>query len=197
MSPTDEVLSLFPGLNWTLRRRSGGVLEQQQRGFRSFFPFSRVWAFFLFLQTFCRHSEWHCHVHRNTGPILSCFLHPDNVCFWDFQSKTIQPLKAVRPWSIIYAFSWNRHTNILAQTCLVQSLVGVAGGATRAALTVHQARRDNMADISAKDGSQVPHLDDLQSFPQRRHNRSVFFPQCSFNICPPWYGSRGKSRVFS
>uniref|UniRef100_A0A4W5LX04 RUS family member 1 n=1 Tax=Hucho hucho TaxID=62062 RepID=A0A4W5LX04_9TELE len=34
------------------------------------------------------------------------------------------------------------------------SIVGVAGGATRAALTVHQARRDNMADISAKDGSQ-------------------------------------------
>ncbi|KAJ3580816.1 hypothetical protein NHX12_017065 [Muraenolepis orangiensis] len=38
----------------------------------------------------------------------------------------------------------------------VQSIVGVAGGATRAALTVHQACRDNMADISAKDGSQVP-----------------------------------------
>lgn len=36
-----------------------------------------------------------------------------------------------------------------------QSIVGVAGGATRAALTVHQARRNNMADISAKDGSQV------------------------------------------
>lgn len=45
---------------------------------------------------------------------------------------------------------------------LLQSLVGVAGGATRAALTVHQARRDNMADISAKDGSQV--LYDLQLF---------------------------------
>ncbi|KAL2100960.1 hypothetical protein ACEWY4_002721 [Coilia grayii] len=35
-----------------------------------------------------------------------------------------------------------------------KSIVGVAGGATRAALTVHQARRNNMADISAKDGSQ-------------------------------------------
>ncbi|ETE66462.1 hypothetical protein L345_07770, partial [Ophiophagus hannah] len=33
-------------------------------------------------------------------------------------------------------------------------IVGVAGGATRAALTMHQARRDNMADVSAKDGSQ-------------------------------------------
>lgn len=43
----------------------------------------------------------------------------------------------------------------MAWCCYFQSLVGVAGGATRAALTVHQARRDNMADISAKDGSQV------------------------------------------
>ena len=33
--------------------------------------------------------------------------------------------------------------------------MGVAGGATRAAVVQHQARRDNMADVSAKDGSQV------------------------------------------
>ena len=39
----------------------------------------------------------------------------------------------------------------------VQAVVGVAGGATRAALTQHQARRNNMADVSAKDGSQVQH----------------------------------------
>lgn len=32
--------------------------------------------------------------------------------------------------------------------------MGVAGGATRAALTQHQARRNNLADVSAKDGSQ-------------------------------------------
>ena len=37
----------------------------------------------------------------------------------------------------------------------LQAVVGVAGGATRAALTQHQARRNNMADVSAKDGSQV------------------------------------------
>lgn len=40
-----------------------------------------------------------------------------------------------------------------------QCLVGVAGGATRAALTMHQARRNNMADVSAKDGSQVSSRD--------------------------------------
>uniref|UniRef100_A0A8C4NKS6 Zgc:162613 n=1 Tax=Eptatretus burgeri TaxID=7764 RepID=A0A8C4NKS6_EPTBU len=37
---------------------------------------------------------------------------------------------------------------------LAKAMVGVAGAATRAALTLHQARRDNMADVAAKDGSQ-------------------------------------------
>ncbi|KAM8777743.1 RUS family member 1 [Rhynchonycteris naso] len=37
---------------------------------------------------------------------------------------------------------------------LAKCVVSVAGGATRAALTVHQARRNNMADVAAKDGSQ-------------------------------------------
>jgi len=37
---------------------------------------------------------------------------------------------------------------------VLKSIVGVAGGATRAALTQHQAIRNNMADVSAKDGSQ-------------------------------------------
>ncbi|KAM8825242.1 RUS family member 1 [Synchiropus picturatus] len=45
-------------------------------------------------------------------------------------------------------------TFIMCTSGIFKSVVGVAGGATRAALTVHQARRDNMADISAKDGSQ-------------------------------------------
>ncbi|XP_039268273.2 RUS family member 1-like [Styela clava] len=45
-------------------------------------------------------------------------------------------------------------TPITCVAGLAFSLVGVAGGCTRAALTVHQARRNNMADVSAKDGSQ-------------------------------------------
>lgn len=36
----------------------------------------------------------------------------------------------------------------------MRAIVGVAGGATRAALLQHQAKRDNLADISAKDASQ-------------------------------------------
>lgn len=56
---------------------------------------------------------------------------------------------------------------------LPQSLVGVAGGATRAALTVHQARRDNMADISAKDGSQVLYDRELFIVEKSRVNRVI------------------------
>ena len=33
-----------------------------------------------------------------------------------------------------------------------RSLVGVAGGATKAAVAQHQARQNNMADLAAKDG---------------------------------------------
>lgn len=36
-----------------------------------------------------------------------------------------------------------------------QAIVGTAGSATRAAFVQHQARKDNMADVAAKDGSQV------------------------------------------
>ncbi|RDD42977.1 RUS1 family protein C16orf58-like protein [Trichoplax sp. H2] len=45
-------------------------------------------------------------------------------------------------------------TLLLCVASVAKSIVGVAGGATRAALTMHQARRNNMADVSAKDGSQ-------------------------------------------
>jgi hypothetical protein len=37
---------------------------------------------------------------------------------------------------------------------LFRSIVGVAGGATRTAIVKHQARRGNLADVAAKDGSQ-------------------------------------------
>uniref|UniRef100_A0A1I8FTF8 SSD domain-containing protein n=1 Tax=Macrostomum lignano TaxID=282301 RepID=A0A1I8FTF8_9PLAT len=44
---------------------------------------------------------------------------------------------------------------VLCVASVLLSLVGVCGGATRAALTMHQgARRHNMADVSAKDSSQ-------------------------------------------
>ncbi|XP_062456938.1 RUS family member 1, partial [Rhea pennata] len=43
---------------------------------------------------------------------------------------------------------------LLCLTGATKCIVGVVGGATRAALAVHQARRDNVADVAAKDASQ-------------------------------------------
>lgn len=43
---------------------------------------------------------------------------------------------------------------ILCLTTVMRSLVGVAGGATRSAMTLHHAIRNNMADVSAKDSAQ-------------------------------------------
>lgn len=43
---------------------------------------------------------------------------------------------------------------LICTSSLLKSIVGVAGGATRAAITQHQSKRNNMADVSAKDGSQ-------------------------------------------
>ncbi|XP_022912643.1 RUS family member 1 [Onthophagus taurus] len=42
----------------------------------------------------------------------------------------------------------------LCATTTMKAVVGVAGGATRASITQHQAIKGNMADVSAKDGSQ-------------------------------------------
>ena len=48
----------------------------------------------------------------------------------------------------------NFFTPLVCAASVGKSIVGVAGGASRAALTQHQARRNNMADVAAKDGSQ-------------------------------------------
>ncbi|KAH7702061.1 hypothetical protein AAVH_30793, partial [Aphelenchoides avenae] len=43
---------------------------------------------------------------------------------------------------------------IACTSSLFRSIVGVAGGATRTSIVRHQARRGNLADVAAKDGSQ-------------------------------------------
>jgi len=64
----------------------------------------------------------------------------------------------------------------------MQAVVGVAGGATRAALTQHQARRNNMADVSAKDGSQVRHT--LSSFEIFTMSTDSHFPDLTQQLIP-------------
>ncbi|EFN84004.1 RUS1 family protein C16orf58 homolog [Harpegnathos saltator] len=53
---------------------------------------------------------------------------------------------------------------ILCTSTIMKSVVGVAGGATRAALTQHQAIRNNLADVSAKDSSQETCVNLIASF---------------------------------
>lgn len=43
---------------------------------------------------------------------------------------------------------------VLCLASVSRALVGVAGGATRTAITQHQAKADNISDVAAKDGSQ-------------------------------------------
>ncbi|XP_014281014.1 RUS family member 1 [Halyomorpha halys] len=53
---------------------------------------------------------------------------------------------------------------ILCFSTSLKAVVGVAGGATRAAITQHQAIKNNMADVSAKDGSQETCVNLVASF---------------------------------
>lgn len=53
---------------------------------------------------------------------------------------------------------------MLCATTSMKAIVGVAGGATRASITNHQAKRGNMGDVSAKDGSQETCVNLVASF---------------------------------
>ncbi|KAI4486730.1 hypothetical protein M0804_006100 [Polistes exclamans] len=53
---------------------------------------------------------------------------------------------------------------VLCASTAMKSIVGVAGAATRAALTQHQALQNNLADVSAKDGSQETCVNLVASF---------------------------------
>lgn len=55
-------------------------------------------------------------------------------------------------------------TYILCLTTMMKAIVGVAGGATRSALTLHHALRNNMADVSAKDSAQETLVNLIGSF---------------------------------
>lgn len=55
-------------------------------------------------------------------------------------------------------------TYILCLTTMMRAIVGVSGGATRSAMTLHHALRNNMADVSAKDSAQETCVNLIGSF---------------------------------
>lgn len=55
-------------------------------------------------------------------------------------------------------------TQILCGSTMLKAIVGVAGGATRAALTQHHAVRGNLADVASKDSSQETCVNLIASF---------------------------------
>ncbi|XP_017473603.1 PREDICTED: RUS1 family protein C16orf58 homolog [Rhagoletis zephyria] len=55
-------------------------------------------------------------------------------------------------------------TQLLCGTTVMKAIVGVAGGATRAALTQHHAIRGNLADVASKDSSQETFVNLIASF---------------------------------
>lgn len=58
----------------------------------------------------------------------------------------------------------NYTTYILCGTTTMKAIVGVAGGATRSALTQHHAIRGNLADVASKDNSQETAVNLTASF---------------------------------
>jgi len=75
--------------------------------------------------------------------------------FADLLNDCALTLELCAPYAISMIGASNQEvTALLCVSGIAKSIVGVAGGATRAALTQHQARQSNLADVSAKDGSQ-------------------------------------------
>ncbi|XP_076387435.1 RUS family member 1 [Megachile rotundata] len=68
--------------------------------------------------------------------------------FADILNDVAMGLELLLPYFSSYSLA------ILCVSTAMKSIVGVAGGATRAAVTQHQALQNNLADVSAKDGSQ-------------------------------------------
>ncbi|XP_030761927.1 RUS1 family protein C16orf58 homolog isoform X2 [Sitophilus oryzae] len=65
---------------------------------------------------------------------------------------------------LVLPFFKSYSMHILCLTSGMKSIVGITGGATRASITHHQAIKDNMAEISAKDGSQETVVNLIGSF---------------------------------
>lgn len=73
---------------------------------------------------------------------------------WRLVADTINDAAMLVELLLGMAFFKKHSLILLCCSTTMKAIVGVAGGATRAAIMQHQAIRNNMADVSAKDGSQ-------------------------------------------
>ncbi|KAF7288033.1 RUS family member 1 [Rhynchophorus ferrugineus] len=78
--------------------------------------------------------------------------------FADILNDLAMMIELFLPYCSIYSMQ------VLCLTSGMKSIVGITGGATRASITHHQAIKDNMAEISAKDGSQETVVNLVGSF---------------------------------
>jgi len=74
--------------------------------------------------------------------------------FWRLMADVLNDLALFLDIIVSPMFGPQTVLPVLCLSSVLRAIVGVAGGASRMALTQHQARRNNTADVSAKDGSQ-------------------------------------------
>lgn len=82
---------------------------------------------------------------------------------WRVRADILNDIGSVIETFVLPRFS-NHVTHILCATSLIKSIVGVAGTATRAALTLHHAIQNNFADVSSKDSAQETFVNLAASF---------------------------------
>jgi hypothetical protein len=120
---------------------------------------------------------WQSTVRRNIGKVARIFFVTfkgadldDNAKSWrivaDVLNDVALAVELLSPALCPAAGDCNAHWSYFAAVSAAETfraVVGVAGGATRAALTQHFALRDNYGDLTAKDGSQEVFVEILGS----------------------------------
>lgn len=82
---------------------------------------------------------------------------------WRFRADLLNDI-ALGTEIFILPYFQSYSTFILCGTSTMKAIVGVAGGATRSALTQHHAIRGNLADVASKDSAQETCVNLIASF---------------------------------
>lgn len=149
---------------------------------------------------------WQSTVRRNIGKVARIFFVTfrsadldDNAKSWRIVADVLNDLalaiELLSPALCPASGDCNAHWSYFAAVSAAETfraVVGVAGGATRAALTQHFALRDNYGDLTAKDGSQEVFVEILGRWRKRALLKSPLtlqVPQKSSTKEPYYLGS--------